>query len=421
MYKKTVLKNGLRVITIPQKNTEAITILVLVGTGSKYEKKEVSGISHFLEHMYFKGTKKKRLPIDVAETLDRIGGIYNAFTGQEYTGYYAKVASEHFETALEWVSDIFLNSTLPGKEIEKEKGVIIQEINMGYDNPMNHIGSLWSKLLYGDQPAGWDIAGTKDSVSSITRKNLVDYMKRQYAAANTIVCVAGKIDNSSVVKKVESYFSGISLSTPSKKPALIEKQSEPKIIFEYRKTDQAHLYLGVRGYNLFHPMKYTQKLLSVILGGMMSSRLFIEIREKLGAAYYISAYSHSDTDSGYLAARAGADIKKTEKVISAILKQFKMMKQKKVSNEELKKVKDYIKGKTTLLLESSDAQASFYANQELFENRILKPKEIFAKIDRITQDDILMTARDIFQPGNLNLAVIGPFKNKRGLEKILEI
>ena len=182
MFKKTTLKNGLRIITVSQKSTQAVTVLVLVKTGSKYEKKEVNGISHFLEHMYFKGTRKRPSTLDIAETLDKIGGIYNAFTSEECTGYYAKTVATQFDTALDWVSDIFLNSTLPSREIEKEKGVITEEINMRLDHPMTYVHVLWSRLLYGDQPAGWDIIGTKENISNMTKEKLTDYMNSQYIA-----------------------------------------------------------------------------------------------------------------------------------------------------------------------------------------------------------------------------------------------
>jgi len=421
MYKKTTLKGGLRIITIPNKNTQAVTVLVLVGTGSKYEKKEINGISHFLEHMYFKGTKKRPSPIEVAETLDRIGGIYNAFTSEDYTGYFAKVAALHFETALDWVADIFLNSNLPAQEIAKEKGVIIEEINMRCDHPIIHIKTLWSKLLYGQQPAGRDIAGTKKTVANINREKLIDYMKKQYVASNTIICIAGNVKRDSALAKVKKHFSKIRVSSPQKKPSVLEKQSDPKILLQTRKTDQTHLYLGVRAYNIFHSQRYTQQLLGMILGGMMSSRLFIKIREEMGAAYYINCDSSSDPDTGYLAARAGTDVKKTKKVISAVLAEFKKISQKRVSEQELKKAKDCIKGKMALLLEASDAQASFYANQELLQKKILTQKEIFGKINEVTASDILEVAQDIFQPQKLNLAMIGPFKDKIQFEEILKI
>ena len=421
MFKKTTLKNGLRIITIPKKNTQSLTVLVLVGTGSKYERKETNGISHFLEHMYFKGTKKRPSATAIAETLDKVGGIYNAFTSEEYTGYFAKVAAQHFELALGWVSDIFLNSLLPEKEIEKEKGVIIEEINMIYDNPMSYVQTLWPKLLYGDQPAGWDVAGTKETVSKMTREKLIDYTEKQYVASNTIVSIAGNFNEPLAIKKVKEFFSKIKTTKPIKKPRVIEQQQKPNLLLHFRETDQTHLCLGVRAFDLFHPKRYVQDLLSVILGGMMSSRLFEKIRAELGIAYYINTNSEENPDTGFLFTQTGIDNKNVEKGILSILKEYKKISQKRVPVSELKKAKDYLKGKTTLLLESSDAQASFYTGQELLEKKILTPEEIFKKIDQVSQDDILKVAKDIFQPQKLNLALIGPFKDKKTFEKLLKI
>jgi len=437
MFKRTTLKNGLRVITVPRKNTQSLTVLVLVGTGSKYEKKEINGISHFLEHMYFKGTKKRPSTQIIAETLDKVGGIYNAFTGEEYTGYFAKVAAQHFDLALDWVSDIFLNSILPKEEIEKEKGVIIEEINMIYDHPMSYVQTLWNKLLYGDQPAGWDIAGKKETVSKMDREKLSEYMERQYVAKNTIVSIAGNFDEKEAISKVKKYFSKIKTKKPIEKPKVIdasirsastlsgvervEKQKNPEVLLNSRQTDQTHLCLGVRTFNLFHPQRYAFDLLSAILGGMMSSRLFIEVRSKLGIAYYINTNSEMNPDTGFLFTQTGLDNKNVERGILTILKEYKKISEKKVPTSELKKAKDYLKGKTTLLLESSDAQASFYAAQELLEKTILTPEEIFKKIDRVTRKDILKVAKEIFKPEKLNLVLIGPFKDKKPLEKLLNI
>ena len=421
MFKKTTLKNGLRIITVPQKSTQAVTVLALVGAGSKYETKKISGISHFLEHMFFKGTKKRPDKLEIAETLDKIGGIYNAFTGEDYTGYFAKVAASQFDLALDWVSDIYLNSLLPEKEMKKEKGVIIEEINMIYDNPMAYVEILWNKLLYGDQPAGWDIAGTKESVTGIGRPDLFNYMKSQYVASNTIIGVAGKIENSIAIKKVKKYFSEISSSQPFGKPEVIERQTRPECLLHFRETDQTHLNLGVRGYNLFHPKKYAQDILSIILGGMMSSRLFMEVREKLGIAYYIKTSCEANPDTGCLVTQAGVDNQNVEKAVSTILKEYKKISQRRVPDSELKKAKDYVKGKMALLLEPSDASASFYATQELLKKEILTQKEIYAKINKVTTNDILKISQDIFRPAKLNLALISPFKDKKPFEKILKI
>jgi predicted Zn-dependent peptidase len=418
MFKKTTLKNGLRIITVPSKSTQTVTVLVLVGTGSKYEKKEEKGISHFLEHMYFKGTKKRPSSLEIAETLDKVGGIYNAFTSQEYTGYFAKVSREHFVLALDWVSDIFLNSTLPEKEIEKERGVIIEEINMRKDHPMEHVQVLWQKLLYGDQPAGWDVAGEVETVSKISRKDLIEYRRTQYVASNTIVCLAGNFNERDGIEKVKKFFSKIKIGKSREKPKVIEKQERPEILFEKRETDQTHICLGVRGFNLFDQRRYTQEILALILGGMMSSRLFERIRTKLGIAYYIETDVFSDPDTGYLVTRAGLNNEKLEKGILEILKEYRKIKREGVSKSELKKAKDCLKGKMNILLESSDAKASFFATQEILEKKILTPEQIFKKIDKVSQNDILKLAREIFRPEKLNLALIGPKEINKEILKI---
>jgi predicted Zn-dependent peptidase len=418
MFKKITLKNGLRIITVPSKNTQAVTVLVLVATGSKYERKEENGISHFLEHMYFKGTKKRPSSLEIAETLDKVGGIYNAFTSQEYTGYFAKVSKEHFELALDWVSDIFLNSILPEKEVEKERGVIIEEIRMRKDHPMEHVQSLWQKLLYGDQPMGWDVAGEVETVSKIKREDLICYREEQYFAQNTIVCLAGNFNEKAGIEKVKKYFAKIKTGKGREKPKVIEKQKEPEILCEKRDTDQTHICLGVRGVNIFDKRRYTQEILAQILGGMMSSRLFERIRTKLGIAYYIDTESFSDPDTGYLVTRAGLSNEKLEKGILEILKEYRKIKREGVTKSELKKAKEYLKGKMNILLESSDAKASFFATQEILEKRILTPKEIFKKIDRVSQSDVLNLAREIFRPERLNLALIGPNKVKKEILKI---
>ena len=409
MFKKIELNNGLRIVAVPSKNTQAVTVLVLVKVGSKYETKDISGISHFLEHMLFKGTKNRPNSLAIAEELDKIGGEYNAFTGEEYTGYYAKVEASSLDLALDWVSDIFLNSTLPEKEINKEQGVIIEEINMYFDNPMAHVQNLWKQVLYGDQPAGWDIAGTKETVKSISRKELVNYRKNFYTANQTIVCVAGNIDEK-IVEKVKQYFFNIQKSKEIYKEKVIDTQDNYKSLIFNKKTDQTHLCLGVRGYNLFHKDKYVLQVLSTLLGGMMSSRLFVEVREKLGLAYYVTCMTDFNPDTGFLMARAGVDNTKVDKAITAILNEFKKLTTEKVGVKELQKAKDYIKGKTALSLEPSDALASFYGMQELLQGEILETKEIFKKIDKVTVDDILRVAKDIFTKDKLNLALVGPFK-----------
>ena len=305
MFKKIKLSNGLRIITVPVKNTRAASVLVLTGAGSKYETKEMNGISHFIEHMFFKGTKKRKTKLEISETLDRVGGAYNAFTGKEYTGYWAKVDLKHLDLALDWVSDIFINSKIEEKEINKERGVIIEEINMYLDTPMMYIGDLWEQLLYGNQPAGWPVIGEKKNIQRFKRKDFFDYIKNHYSAKNTVVCVAGNVKPETIEKKIKKYFKSIRKASTKEKLEVAERQTRPQSLIYHKKTDQTHLALGVRAYDIFSSGKYSQAIIAAILGGFMSSRLFISIREEKGLAYYIKTLSDNATDAGYLVTAAG--------------------------------------------------------------------------------------------------------------------
>jgi predicted Zn-dependent peptidase len=420
-YKKTTLKNGLRIITVPVKGTKTVSVLVLVGTGSKYETKEINGLSHFLEHMLFKGTKKRPNTLKLIEPLDKIGGHYNAFTGQEYTGYWAKVDANHLDLVLDWVADIYLNSKLEQAEINREKGTILQELNMYLDTPSEYIDWLWTNILYGDQPAGWSVIGTKEVIKKVKREQFVKYLEGHYSAQNTLVILAGQLSHSSALNRVKRYFQKINTFKPREKLPVKERQRKPAALVYYKKTDQSHLCLGVRAYDIFHPDKYALGLLGTILGGNMSSRLFIKIRERLGLAYQISTGASSDTDAGFLLTKAGADNDKIEKVIKITLGEYRKIACQKVSPAELRKAKDYIKGSSLISMESSDAQASFFGTQELLTNEILTLEEKFAKIETVTVNDIQRVAQDIFQPAKLNLSLIGPFKDKRRFEKILTL
>lgn len=421
MFQKITLSSGLRIIAVPDANAQTAAVLVLVGTGSKYETKNENGLSHFLEHMLFKGTKKRPTALKIAETLDKIGGAYNAFTSKEFTGFWAKVDSKNLDLAIDWVSDIFLNSKIKPEEIEKEKGVIIEEFNMYLDMPMRHIGDLWEELLYGDQPAGWKTIGTKENVKKFQRKDFLDYLEKHYSAINTIVCVAGNFKEGDIVEKIKKFFADVKNGPVREKTKVIESQKKPQSLFHFKKTDQTHLCLGVRGFNLFESEKYSQQILAIILGGNMSSRLFISIREKKGLAYYVHTVSENYADSGYLMTQAGIPHKNLEEVAKLILKEYKDIKENGVSEEELQKAKDYLKGSSVLELESSDAKASFFGMQELFFGKILTIEEKFKMIDGVSLEDIKKTAEAIFTNENLNLTAIGPHRHEIKLKKELRI
>jgi predicted Zn-dependent peptidase len=419
-YLKKVLKNGLRVVVVPMKDNPTATVLVLVEAGSKYERKEVNGISHFLEHMYFKGTVKRPKAIDISRELDSIGSQYNAFTGQEYTGYYAKSDARHFKKIFDIVTDIYLNSTFPEVEMEKEKGVIIEEINMYEDLPNRHVQDLMMELLYGDQPAGWNIAGPKKNILKMKRDDFVQYKKEHYLPESTVVIVSGNVTEKAVMQEVEKVFGGIKRGKKSPKVKTIESQDKPKILLKFKETDQTHFVLGMRTYDLFDKKNSVLSVLGGVLGGGMSSRLFQKLREEMGVGYYVRAYNDSYTDHGFFQISAGVDNKRINEVIEACLAECKNLKEVLIGDEELNKVKEYLIGNIKLSLEASDDIANFYGGQELLKREMKSAEEKSIEIRKVTSAQIKALANDIFKNEKLNLALIGPFKEKTQFSKILK-
>lgn len=417
--KKKIFKNGLRVITIPMKDNPTITVLVLVGTGSDYEPKEINGISHFLEHMCFKGTENRPTPQSISLELDSLGCQYNAFTGNEYTGYYAKSDAKNFKKVFEIISDIYLNSTFSENEINKEKGVIIEEMNMYEDMPHMNVQDLFENVLYGDQPSGRKIVGTKENIENMVRQNFIDYKNNHYVAEKTVVVVAGSIDNSSVYKEIEKYFGKISTKKGGKKEKTKELQTKPEIFIKYKDTDQTHFVLGFRSFSMFDKKNIKVSMLSAVLGAGMSSRLFIKLREELGVAYYVRASNNASLDHGSFQISAGVNNSKFEKTITEILKECKKLIHEKVSEKELNKVKSFLIGNMKMSLESTDDIANFYGGQELLKNEIKTLDEKIKEVKKITPEDIQKVAKEIFINEKLNLAVIGPIKNVDNLKRLL--
>jgi len=413
-FKKITLDNGLRIISAPKSDSLSATLLVLVEAGSKYEIKEINGLSHFLEHMCFKGTKKRPTSIDISSDLDSIGAVYNAFTSMEYTGYFAKARPEHFDTILDVVSDIYLNQIFDPKEIDKERGVIIEEINMYEDLPMRRVQELFTSLLYGDQPAGWDIAGKKEVIKKLIRGDFIKYHNEHYLGQSSLVVIAGKFDQEKAVEKIKNAFSDIKSSKKTPKIKTIETQNKPELLLKFKETDQTHLILGVRAFDVFDERKYALEVLSDILGGGFSSRLFQKIREQMGAAYYISADADLYTDHGYLAASAGVDHNKIDDVIQATIEEFKKLADEEISKKELERAKDHLIGHLIMGLETSDNLATFYGGQEIITKKIITPEELIEKIQQVKAEEIKELAHDIFQNQKLNLAIIGPFSAEGG-------
>ncbi len=419
-YIKKVLNNGLRVVTVPMKDNPTVTVLVLVEAGSKYEAKEINGLSHFLEHMCFKGTTKRPKAIDISRELDAIGSQYNAFTAQEYTGYYAKSDAKHFKKIFDIVSDIYLNSTFPETEMEKEKGVIIEEINMYEDLPNRHVQDLMMELLYGDQPAGWNIAGEKKNILAMKRDDFVKYKKAHYLPGATTIVVAGKVTEKEVLAEVKKVFGKIEDGKKSKKLKVKESQNKPEVMVKFKETDQTHFVLGMRTYDLFNKKNAVLSLLGGVLGGGMSSRLFQKLREEMGVGYYVRAYNDAYTDHGFFQVSAGVDNKRIVEVIDAVLVECNKLKSELVSDEELNKVKECLIGNMKLSLESSDDIANFYGGQELLKKEMKNAEEKAKELRKVTAKEIQKLAREIFQDQKLNLALIGPFKDKAEFTKILK-
>ena len=421
MYKKSVLANGLKVIIAPMKGTRATTVLILIRTGSRYESEQLNGITHFLEHMFFKGTNKRPSAKIISETIDRVGGELNAYTSEESTGLFIHLASPHLELSLDVLSDMLLNPKLEKEEIEKERGVILEEINMHQDKPDIQVANIHKSLLYGNQPLGWEVIGKKEVIKNINREKLLAYWEKNFSSNNAVISIAGDVKVGKTLALVREY---LGRWENKKKPSYLpleEKQTVPATILQYRKTDQAYICLGVRTFAYKHPDYYVLRVLNTILGGMVSSRLFVRLREEEGIAYSVDSVRESYLDAGNLRVHAEVEISKVETAILAILKELKRMCQETVGEEELEKAKEYLKGRMALELELSPGLASFLGHQELLLGKIKLPEKQMKEIEKVTSDDIKRVARRIFVKGHLNLAVVGPFTDKEKFAKLLKI
>ncbi len=408
-YKKDVLSNKIPLFTVPIKGAKTATVLIMIKTGSRYENRHNNGISHFLEHLFFKGTTRRPNTLDLSSELDSLGGEYNAFTAKEYTGYWVKVIEEKLEQALDIISDMLLNSKFDPVEIEREKGVIIEELNMYQDNPLMHIEDVFESTLYGDTPAGWETIGTKKNIRNFKRADFIKYLKTQYGSRSIYAVLAGGIkerDKKAAVRML-SVFKNNQWQTRKK---IINKQTRPQIKVVYKKIDQVNLSLGVRAFAVGHPDEFKIKLLAIILGGAMSSRLFIRLRERNGLAYYVRSSAEFYPDSGYFTSQAGVPINKTGEAIKIILEEYKRLTEELVEADELKRAKDLLRGRLLLQMEATDNLANWYGRQALLRHRILTPADFLKEIRKIKPIDLRQAAKKIFVNQGLNLALIGNVK-----------
>ncbi|MEK7217663.1 MAG: pitrilysin family protein [Patescibacteria group bacterium] len=420
-YQFHTLDSGLRLVMVPMEGTKTVTVMVMVGTGSKYETKDINGISHFLEHMMFKGTEKRPGPLDISRELDGIGAQYNAFTDKEMTAYYAKSGSDKLDIIMDVIFDIYLNSKLEESGIQTERHVVVEEINMYHDEPRWIVANVLEKLLYGDQPAGWSIAGEKETILGLKNQQFVDYFNSHYIASNTVIGIAGDIDPETVKEKVQKYFENIRQGNKIEKLPATEKQSGSQTDVFYKTTDQTHFILGFRGFNMFDDRRYPLGVLASILGGGMSSRLFSEVREKRGLGYYVSASQETRTDTGFFEIDAGVNNDRAIEAVTVVMDELRKIKKDGVTEQELKRAIDRTIGSTALALEHSDFLAQNLGVSVLFENKVLTPEDELVKIKAVTLENIKSVIKEVFKEDRLNLALIGPFKDTEPFKKLLTL
>ncbi len=418
IYKKQ-LKSGLEVVALPVSSMRSITSLVVFGNGSRHEKPEENGISHFLEHMLFKGTKKRPTEKDVFNDLDQTGGEYNGLTGKEWTGYYVRVRPKHFRFSLEWLADVLFNSLLEEEKIEKEKGVILEERNMYLDTPMRFIWDVWEELLWQSNSLGQLIIGSEENIKKFGRKDFLRYFKARYGLPNLKVIVAGNAEPSDVFSKVRKYFNNLEQTGKPEFEKVSEGQSGPQVRVIKKDTDQNHLSLGFRGYGLDNEKRYAQSVLANVLGGMRSSRFFVAIRDERGMAYYLNTLAQTYTDTGYVTTTLGVNKEQTKEAVRVILEKYKEIRGKGPGEKELKRAKENIKGGLALELESSNKLAFFVGKKELLGVKEKTPEDVFEKIDAVREEDVKLVARELFTPESLNLAMIGGKSMEDDLKKII--
>jgi len=417
-FERNVLGNGLRVLTADLPHAQSVSVLIMLAAGSRYETAESSGIAHFSEHMFFKGTERRPSARDIAGAIDTIGGEFNAFTGKESTTYYVKCAAESRDIALDVLVDMLRNSLFDAEEIEREKGVIVEEMNMYFDTPRDFIGGVYEDLLYGDQPLGRDIIGTKETVRGATRETFLDYLGQWYKPSRMVLGVAGRIGDG-LLEKAQELLGDLA-GGETGEPDPVSPHANGRVRVFEKTSDQAHVCLGVQSLPLAHPDRYALSLLATALGGGMSSRLFTEVRERRGLAYYVHGLNHSYTDAGTLYAQAGVDLARIDEAVSTIAAELQKIAAEPLPADELEKARSFAKGRFVLQLETPQGLMMFGLRREVLEQRLPDPSEVLAGLDAVTVEDVSRIAAELISADRFRLAVIGPFDDAARFEKLLD-
>lgn len=422
-YQKTTLKNGIRILYVPIPAVESATVMVWIRCGSRFEEGRVSGISHFLEHVVFKGSQKRPSAKAISEAIDSLGCEFNAGTSKEWTHFYVKARASAMPKAVDILADMVLHPLLRPEDIAREKGVILEEISLYEDTPIYKINDLFENLIYAQSPLGWDISGTPETVKKIKKDDFVKYRSKYYYPGNMVITVAGAVSKSDAFGSAEKYFGGLERSSQvQEKPKLTFKQTLPQVSLKKKKVDQAHVILGFRGDPMGESRRFVESVLTSILGGGMSSRLFTEVREKRGLAYSVKTSSEHYLDNGYFSTYAGLDTERVSEAIKVMLEVHYGLVTKKypLTPREFNKAKEYLKGNIALSLEDTKNVDLFFGLEELMLGKPLSPEEVFNAIDKVTIDEVYHLAKDFFKPEKLNLAIIGPYTDRQKFEKAVE-
>lgn len=417
-YTTQSLSSGLPILTAPSEGTASVTVMVFAGAGSRYEQEHERGISHFLEHMFFKGGDRYKNTKEVSMAIDAVGGEFNAFTGKEYAGYYVKVAAEHIDLGCDVLGDMLCNASFPQEEIEKERGVIIEEDRMYQDTPMYRAGWDFEQLLFGDVPLGWDTIGTHKVINSVQQADFQAHKDRLYTPDNVVVAYAGKIDDAQALGLTEKYLSGIE-GTKEREYAAFGDYGTDRVFLRTKKTEQSHLVIGVPGVSSQDEHHFAHRLLSIILGGNMSSRMFLNIREAKGMCYYIDTDTDSYMDAGAISTRAGIDQSRLHEAIKLIINEYDNVVAGGVEEEELERAKSYMKGSIILSLEDTEELAHFYGKQQLMYPKVRDRDTYMELIDAVTKEEVDALAARLLTHENLRLSVIGNTEDQAGLEALL--
>ncbi|HEV2590614.1 MAG TPA: pitrilysin family protein [Gaiellaceae bacterium] len=419
VYERETLSNGVRVLTAPLPHAQSVACYIMLSAGSRFEHAENRGIAHFAEHMFFKGTKRRPSSRDLSSEVDGIGGEFNAFTSKEYTAYYIRCAGEQRDTALDVLVDMLRHSKFDPEELEREKGVILEEMNMYFDTPRDYVSSVYDQLMFGDNPLGWETLGTRDTIKATTRETFMDYLEQWYHPERIVVGLAGMVGDDLVPRLEELLGDLEGAPTAKPAPAQVERSAEPKVRVHSKDSDQAQVCLGVPSYALQHKDRYALQMLATVLGGGMSSRLFLEVRERRGLAYYVYGVNQSYTDAGTLFAQGGVDINRIDDAVTTIVEQFRKLADEEVPADELEKARALAKGRFVLQTESPNGLLLYGLRREVLEGRAAEPTELLAGLDAVTAADVQRVAQDVIGGEGMRLALIGPFDDVERFEKLL--